>query len=95
MSATLNTEAFSAYFDDCPVLNVPGFTHPVEDFFLEDVLELVGYTGVVRKELTRLRGADHGAEENSAGARTWTVLLAWPLKAECEGRIPMVYSHHL
>jgi ATP-dependent RNA helicase DHX36 len=37
MSATLNTDAFSSYFDQCPVLSVPGFTHPVEDFFLEEV----------------------------------------------------------
>ena len=54
MSATLNTDAFSAYFDHCPVLQVPGFTHPVEDFFLEEVLELTGYTGTVQKELADL-----------------------------------------
>ena len=29
MSATLNIEASSAYFDHCPILHVPGFTHPV------------------------------------------------------------------
>ena len=35
MSATLHTDLFSAYFGGCPVVQVPGFTHPVEDFYLE------------------------------------------------------------
>ena len=35
MSATLHTELFSRYFGGCPVVHVPGFTHPVEDFYLE------------------------------------------------------------
>ncbi len=35
MSATLHTALFSAYFGGCPIITVPGFTHPVEDFFLE------------------------------------------------------------
>lgn len=39
MSATLNAEGFSKYFGDCPHLNIPGFTFPVEQYFLEDVLQ--------------------------------------------------------
>lgn len=27
----------SRYFGDCPVLNIPGFIHPVESHFLEDL----------------------------------------------------------
>lgn len=47
MSATLNAELFSRYFakdgfGECPVIAVPGFTHPVKSFFLEDVLEGLG-----------------------------------------------------
>uniref|UniRef100_A0A1Y1N3Q9 RNA helicase n=1 Tax=Photinus pyralis TaxID=7054 RepID=A0A1Y1N3Q9_PHOPY len=38
MSATLNAEKFSAYFNNCPHLNIPGFTFPVQEFYLEDVL---------------------------------------------------------
>ncbi|KAK9835371.1 hypothetical protein WJX81_005267 [Elliptochloris bilobata] len=41
MSATLHVELFSGYFDGCPVVRVPGFTHPVQDFYLEDVLALL------------------------------------------------------
>ncbi|KAF5288763.1 hypothetical protein FQA39_LY15254 [Lamprigera yunnana] len=39
MSATLNANKFSAYYNDCPHLNIPGFTYPVEEFYLEDVLQ--------------------------------------------------------
>ena len=38
MSATLNAEEFSKYFNDCPTMHVPGETHPVEDLYLEDIL---------------------------------------------------------
>ena len=28
----------------CAVLTIPGFTHPVTDYYLEDALELTGFT---------------------------------------------------
>jgi len=40
MSATLNAAAFSKYYNDCPSLNIPGFTYPVEELFLEDIYTL-------------------------------------------------------
>ncbi|XP_021773440.1 DExH-box ATP-dependent RNA helicase DExH3-like [Chenopodium quinoa] len=43
MSATLNAELFSNYFEGAPMIHIPGFTHPVRAHFLEDVLELTGY----------------------------------------------------
>lgn len=39
MSATLNSEKFSVYFNNCAQMNIPGFTFPVEEYFLEDVIE--------------------------------------------------------
>ncbi|EPS69371.1 hypothetical protein M569_05391, partial [Genlisea aurea] len=41
MSATIDAERFSMYFGNCPVIQVPGFTHPVRTFYLEDVLSVV------------------------------------------------------
>ena len=38
MSATLNAETFSQYFN-APSTNIPGFTYPVKELYLEDVLE--------------------------------------------------------
>ncbi|KAK7086921.1 hypothetical protein SK128_013296 [Halocaridina rubra] len=39
MSATLNAEQFSEYYNGSPMIHIPGFTFPVEEFYLEDVLE--------------------------------------------------------
>ncbi|XP_060186851.1 DExH-box ATP-dependent RNA helicase DExH6 [Lycium barbarum] len=44
MSATLDAERFSKYFGGCPVIRVPGFTYPVNTFYLEDVLSIVKST---------------------------------------------------
>ncbi|KAM6507220.1 hypothetical protein FSOLCH5_012453 [Fusarium solani] len=44
MSATVDAERFSAYLDGAPVLNVPGRTFPVQVRYLEDAVELTGYT---------------------------------------------------
>lgn len=43
MSATLNASLFSNYFRGAPVLDIPGRTFPVEQLFLEDILERTGY----------------------------------------------------
>ncbi|CAI5944366.1 unnamed protein product [Closterium sp. NIES-65] len=39
MSATINAELFSEYFNKAPMAHIPGFTHPVQQLFLEHVLE--------------------------------------------------------
>jgi ATP-dependent RNA helicase DHX36 len=44
MSATINAEIFSQYFNNCPVLVVPGMTHPVQVHYLEDTLKLLNYS---------------------------------------------------
>uniref|UniRef100_A0A6Q2Y5L2 RNA helicase n=1 Tax=Esox lucius TaxID=8010 RepID=A0A6Q2Y5L2_ESOLU len=43
MSATLNAEKFSRYFDNCPMIHIPGMTFPVQEFLLEDVVEMLRY----------------------------------------------------
>ena len=43
MSATLNAQLFSDYFVSCPVVDIPGRTFPVEQFFLEDTIELTRF----------------------------------------------------
>ncbi|KAJ3393662.1 ATPdependent RNA helicase [Entophlyctis sp. JEL0112] len=44
MSATLNAELFAEYFDNAPVVHIPGRTFAVNALFLEDVLAKVKYT---------------------------------------------------
>ncbi|KAK2461453.1 hypothetical protein APHAL10511_005916 [Amanita phalloides] len=41
MSATINYEKFSQYFNNAPVLQIPGFSHPVTDYYLEDIEPLL------------------------------------------------------
>ncbi|KAG5269044.1 hypothetical protein AALO_G00197670 [Alosa alosa] len=43
MSATLNAEKFSKYFGNCPMIHIPGFTYPVQEYLLEDVVEMIRY----------------------------------------------------
>uniref|UniRef100_F7FE33 ATP-dependent DNA/RNA helicase DHX36 n=1 Tax=Monodelphis domestica TaxID=13616 RepID=F7FE33_MONDO len=43
MSATLNAEKFSEYFDHSPMIHIPGFTFPVAEYLLEDVIEKIRY----------------------------------------------------
>ncbi|CAM0882886.1 unnamed protein product [Alopecurus aequalis] len=41
MSATIDADRFSQYFNGCPVIEVPGHTYPVKTFYLEDVLSVL------------------------------------------------------
>ncbi|KAI5000587.1 hypothetical protein ZWY2020_005176 [Hordeum vulgare] len=45
MSATIDAERFSQYFNGCPVIQVPGHTYPVKSFYLEDVLSILQSVG--------------------------------------------------
>ena len=68
MSATLDAGKFQGYFDNAPLMNVPGRTHPVEIFYTpepeRDYLEAairtcvqvmhILYTGVNSNCFTRL-----------------------------------------
>ncbi|RKF76639.1 ATP-dependent RNA helicase DHX29 [Golovinomyces cichoracearum] len=57
MSATVDADRFSKYLDGAPVLNVPGRTYPVQVKFLEDVVELTGYS-IDNRNQERLIGSD-------------------------------------
>lgn len=43
MSATIDTTLFSEYFGNCPVLEIPGRAFPVQQFFLEDCVEMTKF----------------------------------------------------
>ena len=45
MSATVNAGQFSHYFDNAPVLDIPGRTYPVEQYYLEDAIEATNEIG--------------------------------------------------
>lgn len=43
MSATIDTTLFSDYFNNCPVIEIPGRAYPVQQFFLEDCIQLTKF----------------------------------------------------
>lgn len=43
MSATIDAQRFSQYFDNCPVIDVPGRTYDVEVSYLPAILRLTEY----------------------------------------------------
>ena len=51
MSATLDADRFAAYWgNNTPRMHIPGRTFPVQDFMLEDVLEITGYIPPKKKK---------------------------------------------
>lgn len=42
MSATLDSELFCSFFGGAPFLSIPGRTFPVNQYYLEDVLDATG-----------------------------------------------------
>uniref|UniRef100_UPI00398F0B32 ATP-dependent RNA helicase DHX30 n=1 Tax=Pristiophorus japonicus TaxID=55135 RepID=UPI00398F0B32 len=49
MSATSDTQRISEYYGNCPVVTVPGFMYPVKDYYLDDILPMLG-----RRKTTQL-----------------------------------------
>ena len=53
------------FVDNCPMLNIPGFTYPVAEFHLEDVIEMTRYKHNQPLEEPRRpgRGGQHGLKK--------------------------------
>ncbi|KAH9495038.1 ATPdependent RNA helicase, partial [Bulinus truncatus] len=53
MSATIDARLFSEYFDNCPIIDIPGKLYPVKQLFLEDIIEKIQYYLPVCSEYSR------------------------------------------
>ncbi|XP_071736859.1 DExH-box ATP-dependent RNA helicase DExH7, chloroplastic [Rutidosis leptorrhynchoides] len=79
MSATVDSQLFSHYFGDCPVIHAQGRTHPVTSHFLEDIYESIDYRlgsdsiASLRSDAPKQKGA---AVDNHRGKKN-LVLSAW------------------
>ncbi|KAK4205523.1 putative ATP-dependent RNA helicase [Triangularia verruculosa] len=62
MSATVDAERFSSYLNGAPVLTVPGRTFPVSVAYLEDAVELTGYSLDSRPAKEKLTDLDDDVE---------------------------------
>lgn len=65
MSATGDKQKLAKYFGGCPVIEVPGFMHPVRSRYLEDVLTEMGRPLPVQDRPPADKQVRHG------GCRTW------------------------
>ncbi|CAG9788761.1 unnamed protein product [Diatraea saccharalis] len=43
MSATIDAEKLSAFFNDCPMMHIEGLAYPVKDVYLEEILHLTHF----------------------------------------------------
>ncbi|KAK4642785.1 hypothetical protein QC761_400630 [Podospora bellae-mahoneyi] len=62
MSATVDAERFSKYLSGAPVLTVPGRTFPVSVAYLEDAVELTGYSLDTRPAKEKFTDLDDDVE---------------------------------
>lgn len=44
MSATIDTSLFKTYFNNCPIIDIYGQTYPVQEYFLEDLIQILDFT---------------------------------------------------
>lgn len=66
MSATLDSDLFSKYFNDCPVINVPGRSYDVDIMYLGDILMMTDYkTAKMKVYMTENRGPKALCEDDS------------------------------
>ena len=64
MSATIESSLFSNYFG-CAVFEIPGFTHPVTDVYLETILKLTNYRPRnINSKFTKRVSSEESDEEN-------------------------------
>ncbi|KMZ73377.1 hypothetical protein ZOSMA_14G01420 [Zostera marina] len=62
VSATMDSDRFSQYFNGCPVIFVPGFTYPVKSFYLEDVLSFLYTSKENHLDLSFINGSLESTE---------------------------------
>uniref|UniRef100_A0A8D8F423 RNA helicase n=1 Tax=Culex pipiens TaxID=7175 RepID=A0A8D8F423_CULPI len=70
MSATIDTTLFSEYFGNCPCIEVQGRAHPVEQFFLEDCIEMTGFVPSMDTKKRKRGGGNKDDDDEGEGEAT-------------------------
>ena len=71
MSATLDADRFAAYWgNNTPRMHIPGRTFPVEDYMLEDILDLTAYNPPKKRKGNRGFG-NHGGQRRPRKPSPW------------------------
>ncbi|KAK7867141.1 hypothetical protein R5R35_005856 [Gryllus longicercus] len=64
MSATIDTSLFSKYFNNCPVIEISGRAFPVQEYFLEDCVQLLNFVPpTISRKKHKEKDDDTGTEE--------------------------------
>ncbi|KAG6555589.1 hypothetical protein Mapa_002824 [Marchantia paleacea] len=87
MSATLDASVFTRYFGCCPLVNVPGMTHPVKVLFMEDLPQLMGQNSLVAARLNMARMGMSDEEDVDCELVASVVLFVAQYYAQGEGAI--------
>uniref|UniRef100_A0A4W5KEL6 Putative ATP-dependent RNA helicase DHX57 n=1 Tax=Hucho hucho TaxID=62062 RepID=A0A4W5KEL6_9TELE len=69
MSATLNADLFSQYYNNCNTIHIPGRTFPVDQFFLEDAIAKTRYVIEDGSPFMRSGGGKDKSSSGSKGGR--------------------------
>ncbi|PSN46949.1 putative ATP-dependent RNA helicase YTHDC2 [Blattella germanica] len=69
MSATIETQIFTKYFNNCPVITVPGRQFEVQEYFLEDILKRTKY---MSKVMRKLKEETESKKEQRLKLEKWT-----------------------
>ena len=67
MSATIDTSLFSEYFNNCPVFELHGRTLPVQEYFLEDIVQMLDFVPPMAKKRKNKSGNNDGDDEEEEG----------------------------
>uniref|UniRef100_G3TQL7 ATP-dependent RNA helicase A n=1 Tax=Loxodonta africana TaxID=9785 RepID=G3TQL7_LOXAF len=65
MSATIDTSMFCEYFFNCPIIEVYGRTFPVQEYFLEDCIQMTHFIPPPKDKKKKDKDDDGGEEDDA------------------------------
>ncbi|XP_078355402.1 ATP-dependent RNA helicase A protein-like [Oculina patagonica] len=64
MSATIDTQMFTEYFGNCPIVEIEGRAFPVQEYYLEDVIQMLNFVPPLPEKKKKRDDVDDDEEEN-------------------------------
>lgn len=65
MSATIDTSMFCEYFFSCPIIEVYGRTYPVQEYFLEDCIQMTHFVPPPKDKKKKDKDDDGGEDDDA------------------------------
>ncbi|NWU48574.1 DHX9 helicase, partial [Dromas ardeola] len=65
MSATIDTSMFCEYFFNCPIVEVFGRTYPVQDYFLEDCIQMTRFVPPPKEKKKKEKDDESGEDDDA------------------------------